>query len=345
MKKYTFKCYLILIGWLITAWNINAQPILTGASHPNIGESYHYIGISLSPSFVLGNAGPSMTWDYTTMPQNQNLAPSYKTDSFVDPSVSACKSSFASSNLANIQTSISGLSGGGFFYDTTYCYYKVSSNAYIDLGQCDAKLKPTVNPFDKPHLIYPFTYLSKFDTTLQFISGADTSYIILGMEADAYGTLKLPNAAYQDVLRIVEKVGFSWQTGGFYSKKYSFYNSTTHDVLMSVTYTTDSSYNPDTVYSPSLEYLVQVSTNNAIATIDNPYSFIIIPNPTQGIIHIKNGEEASVLKVIDITGKQMHKQHVSSVNKEIDLSFLPSGIYIVQLDQNGFTYTQKVIVE
>jgi hypothetical protein len=347
MKKYIRLriCALFLSFLGISA--LKAQPVITPASHPIVGEIFHYIQIAPSNNFTIEAGGTSKTWDYTTMPQNQNFRPTYITDSFVNPASAPCQASFTGSNLANIQTSVSGLSGGGYFYDTNYYYHIVSANSYMDMGFCNAKLIPTANQMPQPHWRYPLTYQSAFDTALVYVSNGDSSWIYLGMEGDAYGTLKLPGGTYQNVLRIAETTGFVSSGGGFYTKKYSFYNSTTHDLLMSISFLTDSTYAPDTTYSPTLKYLDQQTVNGISAFSGNRLPVRLFPNPSHGICTIEMPETVKCLqaKIYSATGKLVYNAAITKEEETLQLDFLPKGIYIIQLNMEGSMQSQKLIIE
>ncbi|HET8885774.1 MAG TPA: T9SS type A sorting domain-containing protein [Salinimicrobium sp.] len=73
--------------------------------------------------------------------------------------------------------------------------------------------------------------------------------------------------------------------------------------------------------------------------------FVMYPNPSRDgkvTIQTVEGSEISVT-VFDILGKKVISKSLS--NNELNISGLKTGIYLVQVSQNGATVTKKLIVE
>lgn len=68
-------------------------------------------------------------------------------------------------------------------------------------------------------------------------------------------------------------------------------------------------------------------------------NFEISPNPTAGIVHIKNAEAVSI-QLFDATGKNVFSSYAAS---ELDLSALPSGTYFACMTRSGQTATHRII--
>jgi hypothetical protein len=75
-------------------------------------------------------------------------------------------------------------------------------------------------------------------------------------------------------------------------------------------------------------------------------SFKIYPNPTNGIINI-DFLNRSIKKIIiyNITGKQMSELTGLQLNKQINLSSLEKGIYIISIQTENEIFTEKIIKE
>lgn len=66
----------------------------------------------------------------------------------------------------------------------------------------------------------------------------------------------------------------------------------------------------------------------------------IYPNPTTGMVHIQSETEVKEIRVYDVTGKQV----MSTNQKTIDLSALPSGTYIFKIEfVNERSLSRKII--
>ena len=73
----------------------------------------------------------------------------------------------------------------------------------------------------------------------------------------------------------------------------------------------------------------------------------IYPNPTNGFINISGIKSNSntYLKIVDIYGRIILKEAISSDNNKLDLSFLPKGIYIIELFGMETYHVEKVILK
>lgn len=102
----------------------------------------------------------------------------------------------------------------------------------------------------------------------------------------------------------------------------------------------------DTQRKKLIEYILQ-KYSSALDVKDNliQQNIRLYPNPTSGIIKISNPNYAKIKKIniYNIYGQQLAH---NSQNNIIDLSFFPTGIYIVKIeDENGKQGAFKVIKE
>jgi hypothetical protein len=88
------------------------------------------------------------------------------------------------------------------------------------------------------------------------------------------------------------------------------------------------------------------STTCSLGVIANAVeSFVIYPNPVkEGKVNIITTSNAvKNIKISDISGKKALS--LQTVNKELNLPNLAKGVYIIEVEQDGKTSTQKLIVE
>ena len=71
--------------------------------------------------------------------------------------------------------------------------------------------------------------------------------------------------------------------------------------------------------------------------------FKIYPNPVKDILNISNEKTIEKAEIFDLTGKTFIQKAINSNQTEIDMSRLPAGIYLVKIQSEGKTQTQKVI--
>lgn len=75
----------------------------------------------------------------------------------------------------------------------------------------------------------------------------------------------------------------------------------------------------------------------------------ISPNPSNGIVNIKTWRNKSVInfEVYSMTGKKVYAKSYpgSMTNFNIDLDFLPQGVYVVRLFDGSRQHSQKIILK
>ena len=70
----------------------------------------------------------------------------------------------------------------------------------------------------------------------------------------------------------------------------------------------------------------------------------IFPNPTVGVVNVSGIAENAVITISDILGNIVQREvAVKSDRAVVDIKGLISGIYLVKIESNGSTLTQKVI--
>lgn len=71
-------------------------------------------------------------------------------------------------------------------------------------------------------------------------------------------------------------------------------------------------------------------------------NFTIYPNPVQDMLNIETKQANSMVTVFDYTGKLILTQTISE-SGSVDVSTIPSGIYLVKIENEGITQTQKFV--
>lgn len=67
------------------------------------------------------------------------------------------------------------------------------------------------------------------------------------------------------------------------------------------------------------------------------------PNPVKDVLNIVDTKEISSVAVFDLSGKQVFSQNVNNKQTQINVSNLPTGIYIVKANVNGEVKTFKIV--
>ena len=113
-------------------------------------------------------------------------------------------------------------------------------------------------------------------------------------------------------------------------------------------------YNSPGIYSVSLTATNSAGSNTKTRTNyisvedcspvnDNLSSKIsVYPNPTNGLINIEIPENTATVKISDILGKVVKTEKLSSNQVSIDLSFLNSGMYFIEIQLSETKYVSKL---
>ena len=84
-------------------------------------------------------------------------------------------------------------------------------------------------------------------------------------------------------------------------------------------------------------------SNIVRVNFDKPEQVSILPNPAADIVIIKGVSGYKQLRIIDVSGRVKYQQAIKKSIEEINISQLPAGIYIVQLQNDNGTTALKLI--
>jgi hypothetical protein len=77
----------------------------------------------------------------------------------------------------------------------------------------------------------------------------------------------------------------------------------------------------------------------------NSNAISVYPNPSNGILNFSSNAilENITVQIVDISGRIVFTNSNFNSNETINISFLKSGIYIVKVNHEGKTFSQKII--
>ena len=218
----------ILFLFLLGTMGVNAQgPVITAEGfNPQIGDKIKLQNTNTSSVTPPDAGGANRVWDYS----NLKDAGTVGLINFVSPKGLPYSDSFPTANLAtaddttNIEYWQAGNKGWG---QVGYIFKSTSGN--INLHRAN----PITN-----FIVYPMSYKKIYtDSVLAYDNYYDgstwtTSYTTLydTLHADGYGTLKLPGATYNNVLRVFSYSGTSSGSNG--GGTYFFYANGIHFPLL-----------------------------------------------------------------------------------------------------------------
>ncbi|MBT8196717.1 MAG: T9SS type A sorting domain-containing protein [Bacteroidia bacterium] len=101
-------------------------------------------------------------------------------------------------------------------------------------------------------------------------------------------------------------------------------------------------------YIIKIDSLGNVSTPVGVPEINQMDLFTIYPNPSNGVFTLeidKRLHDDAIFEAYSINHQLVHSCKLDSKSKEqIDLSFLPKGVYVVRLVTNGNSLTKKILL-
>lgn len=89
------------------------------------------------------------------------------------------------------------------------------------------------------------------------------------------------------------------------------------------------------------------TTTKLVHTSISNEQMTIYPNPTTEVIFVtlKNKSHDAYLKIFDVLGNNVFEQTLTTESTEIRVSQLPTGIYIVEVNQNGLIMNDRILVK
>ena len=100
----------------------------------------------------------------------------------------------------------------------------------------------------------------------------------------------------------------------------------------------------DTVFTAFFE---QIATNDddtlGIADISNG-RITISPNPANNTVSVKAPEQMQLIEIMDMTGITVMRHPTSSEAVSLDLSIMPTGVYILRLHLPDRSEVRKLVV-
>lgn len=320
---------------------LNAQTI-TSADAPAVGYTFSW---QTSAWYQDLSVGSGQTWDMSAATPSGGAEVFF----YILPSLAPGSAQFPNADLA--------LQPAGSL--STATFIDVQSDGLYGLGTYDSGGPVSVLFSDVENTMrYPctmgtsWTDFAAYETQVSgtpISSGADTSTYT----TDGSGTLILPNATYDDVLRITHtssETAVSFGTTYVTTKdEVIFRKPGIQEVLAS---TMHHVYYTNGVQSDELFqsfYLVSISTG--IVADEAAATLSLFPNPANGIVRIHStATDVLELTVTDALGRTIHAEHFPAGHamgggSTLDVSTWGKGVYQVSMrDMAGQVSVQRLVV-
>ena len=315
-----------------------AQPVLTVTNWaPAPGEIYTSFSADTA-GITEGIAGANKTWDFSNLVINTTPV----TIQYMAPSATPY-------DLLFPEATVSGFDG------MHYNYYKTNTTEYTLLGTgCTSYI---INYSDQQkYCQFPFSYPDSFTDNLaySYVSGVEfTDTGSATTTADAWGKLILPSGTFNNVLRLkcLQVINDSSSYGPmiYTTESYWWTDGIHKNPLLSIVYFS-------MVMEGSTDYSKSVYVSSETSEIENfnedNFSIGIAPNPASQRVAINFNFREPLncdIKLLDATGRMVKLYNnchfeTGRNQKEIDVSDLKEGIYLLRVSTLNRSVYKKLIV-
>ena len=311
-----------------------AQPTLTAAtSNPVAGETFYSHSLDTAGVWK-GATGAGVTWDFDTL-----TVTGMDTSTYMSCAATPYCDSFPGANIA-------------VYTDSSYGYGVTSATSMrlIGLTTMGNFIHMTGN-YDLAY--YPTTYNSTHVSNYSYFipSFGATHMQTDSMHADAWGTLKLPNATYTNVLRVhtvtIETDSFDFGGMPFVttsrSETYNWYTPGFHNALFTVTYDTSGGM----PYVNDARYYTR-KTPTGVKDLDGTAGALhVYPNPAANTVNIKGDIAAAIGDIVisDVTGRVVGTVSMTGKTElSFDVTDLSNGMYIISMPTANGRVAEKFTV-
>ncbi|WP_157884424.1 T9SS type A sorting domain-containing protein [Chryseobacterium kwangjuense] len=329
MKKLNF---LLSLAVGIMAY---AQPTVTrsGVDRINVPITFRS-GDVTGTAITAGSAGANITWDFST----------YTAATAVTATTNACpgQTNCFRFPTANRITKPTAADTYDFSIMTDTEATSIGSYAGPSMGDVTITYTDPLIDFK-----FPITYMQQFDDTFQFNTVSTTGSInetgTMSFNVDGYGTVITPTGTYNNVLRVKRmRSGTQTMPGQpaltYTNESYQWISQESGTVLSFGINTF--TLNGTTNVSKTISYLVPGALSTS-ETDRKKTDISLYPNPSSDMINLKSDKEIKNITITSLDGKAVVK---TGNMKNIDISKLPKGVYILKGElKNGNTVSKKII--
>ncbi len=354
-------CLFIFISGFLVA-QAAAQPVITNATFTNSGTVLDYDtatplwNATLNPEAI---QGPNVTWDYSTFEIGALV-----NETYVAVSATPLSYQFFFNNQILYPNSFSNHAlpvniadlGLPIPIDVTdpYAFYRNSSGGYFATGYAatvDGFPFPLSIPYTEADRIYKFPVnYGESDATSSSFSITVPTFGYYGQDAvrnnsvDGWGTLITPNGTYE-ALRVRSE---RFITDTIYLEQEMTGQIIERPVQIDYAWLTVD------VAGPVMQVTTiagQVTTARILSG-DGPNNvnqvqlqgISIFPNPSNGILHVGGLDRSSALRLYSAEGKMVLNKTTDSENFSLDISHLPAGMYILQVNNSSGSFTDRIVI-
>jgi len=337
----------LLLFAVSASLGINAQTF-TAADTLAPGMSTIYYVMDSSAANLDAVTGNGVTWNYASLTGETGIATN--TDNVMDAASTAFAGTFTQSEYNDDLATFASIFFSNSADSTTIHGYVFDVDVY------EVVLHHNQNPLKA--LTYPITVGASYtDATVGIVnvnSGAATGTTTgtATVSVDGFGTLNVGGDIFTNVIRVklVENIstsitvfGFPPDNGTVTRTIYSYYQLATdkqaifmHGKVTVVSILLNTSFT--SVYYSALPNYVGIAEKN-IGT------FSVYPNPANNLVNIVTDGTVEKLTIFNTVGQVVASIINPAATETIDVTNLLSGIYIIQITNDGLVTEDKLVIE
>lgn len=315
------------------ATQLMAQPTFNASAIPNVGTSV--TSIEVPPSSInLTTTGANSNWNFSSIPTGGASS----TGAYISPAGQAGVSNFPTANMAQISESSGGNQGVAYFQRDNNGLGLVGLYTFQQGNEIVIKYNSRLELYRAP-----FTFNSNYNAPITGVT--ETSGLSFprngtqSMVCDGYGTLTTPFGTFNDILRIKILQDYSDDIFG-----------TEFDYLADITVwlrvSTGEFILTHTSFTAQGQTSLSANLSSVTVGVEELFGsddLKIFPQPANDLLNLTIQSDKSqqvTLSISDLTGKKViNNTNLQLMSGEqthnLDLSLLPSGLYLLSLNSGN----------
>ena len=363
---------LLSASFVISALLSSAQISITASSMPVSGDTIRYSNATLASVGDYTSTGANYTWNFSTLVPTSQAIRAFKPGTATPYFILFGFTAYGELVQDTVPIPTIPITGVPSIKITdVYNFYSKSSTKFITEG-LGVKINgiPVPSLFDsgKEDVLYkiPLNYTDRDSTIFKFSTPTTTAipfqYSKEGYritEADGYGSITTPQGTYNCLRVITTQYSMDTIRGtitlpvvgptpfkfGFpnYQRSYQWLTTTEHIPVLEISGT----YNNNTFVANQAKYRQTiVSFVGLVENEKNNLNISVFPNPSSSILNIKLPTNTNKLNATIINAQgQLIKCLDINGSQTIDVSFLPAGIYFIDLKNEKGTQKLKILIQ
>ncbi len=335
------KNYIFLIAMLAGCWHGMAQaPTITTTVENTVGDTLYYQAC-VADNFNAGPSGAGVTWDFSHMTPTGTIGRQF----YVAPSTCLNGDSFPTANI-NVQTpsAIQGVNNIGEYLQSSASGIQIRGWELPDITYYyDAE------DFLRLPVTFNDSWVDSFHATIS-PDGSPQYYRrgTISVQADGYGTLKLPTGTVTNVLRVrfVEDYVDDLSSLGagvvhYTSLLYNWYTPGVKSAVMAY----DSAWYTNSSPRKILSYNTNAPAVTGIKGESILSGIYVYPNPASGVVTISAPVSVYDYAISDLSGQVMLSNAATEQQTRINVSGLAGGLYLITVrGGDGGAVTHKMVI-